>query len=228
MQPLVSAVSRSVSFALLVTPVFAQFPYGTGTAGSGGFTPRISSNQAWAGRGDFAVAVDRGLGGAVGLVVVGLAPDSSAFAGLPVYVDQLSVVTTQLMLLGGAGAGTGTGSVTLSLAAVSTSFVGLSFFAQAALTDPLGPGFGGGWSATGGLEVVITREPQVFAACSVSGSTDPHWAVNGLTGAIDWSGGNQFTNNADGAAYTTDGRDLYVSSGFGQLAHADLSTATPA
>lgn len=233
MRRLFRSALRSAGAALLAAaaavPLAAQYPYGTGTPGSGGITPRLSCNQPWTGRADFAITVDQGPGGTAALIAIGFLPFQGALGGLPLHVDPSSVAATHFVALGGAGGVPGAGSFAspLPLSAVGPSFIGVPVFAQAALVDPAGPGFGGGWSATGGLRIGIASVPQVFAACSVGGGTDPHWAVNGLSRAVDFAGGNAFTDNVDGAAYSDDGLDLYVSSGFGQLARADLRGGTP-
>ena len=213
----------------LSAPALAQFPYGTGVAGSGGLTPSLSCAQPWVGRGTFTIDVGNAYGGAPGFLLLGFGDDNASYGGLPLYVDLLSLVSTTFVVLGGAPGVPGAGqlAIPLPLTTVSTAFVGLEIYAQAALVDPAGPGLGGGWTATNGLEIELTAVPQVFVACSVGGNADPHWAVNGLSQAIDFTGGNAFTDNVNGAAYTNDGHDLYLASGFGRAAHADLSSGTP-
>ncbi|MCA8950178.1 MAG: hypothetical protein KDE27_11795 [Planctomycetes bacterium] len=226
----VTPSAAALAATLAAAPALAQFPYGTGTPGSGGITPQIDCNQPWAGRTDFEIALDQAYGGTAGLLVISFGPDSSTYAGLPLYVDTAAVLATRFLVLGGGSGVPGAGSTATAfpLTGATPAFVGLSLFAQAVLIDPVGPGFGGGWVATGGLEFELTAVPQLFSGTSVSGSTDPFWATNGVTGSIDYSGGNQYTNDVIGAAYTNDGQDLYVSSGSGQLAHADLSSGSPA
>ncbi|HEX5050915.1 MAG TPA: hypothetical protein VFZ65_04005 [Planctomycetota bacterium] len=211
-------------------PAWAQFPYGTGAPGTGGIVPTIACNQPWAGRTDFAVRVDHALGGSIGLVLFGTGSSNTSALGLPVYVDLATIALSEIVLLGGTpgAGGAGSGQVPLSLASISPAFIGFELFAQAVLFDPAGPGLGGGWTATSGLAWQITHEPQLFVACSVGGSSDPRWGAGAVPGTIEFSGGDQYSDNVDGAAYSNDGRDLYVSSGFGQLAHADVSTNPPA
>lgn len=216
-------------FGLAAAPVPAQFAYGTGTPGTGGLVPSLTCRQPWAGRSTFTVDIANAYGGAGGLVVFGLGQTNQTLFGLPVYVDPSTLLASSFVLLGGSFGtpGAGAGSLALPLTAAGPSLIGFTLRAQALLFDPAGPGFGGGWTASNGLSIRLSATPQVFVACSVGGSTDPHWAVNGLTRALDFSGGNGFTDNVDGAVYTDDGRDLYLSSGFGQAAHADLSSGTP-
>jgi len=221
-----------VPFALagLCAPALAQFTTGPGTVGSGGYTPRLSSGQPWIGRSNLTLQIDAAFGGSVGILVMGFSPATTTIGGLPLYVDPASVVVSEFVVLGGSSAvpGAGTGSLALPLTNAGAAFIGLHIFAQAALIDPVGTGFGGGWTASNGLELQLTSRPQLFAASSVGGNADPHWAVNGLSQTLDFLGGSAFTDNVDGAVYSTDGLDLYVSSGFGQLAHADLRGSSPA
>jgi hypothetical protein len=58
------ATRAAMVVLLLCSGAMAQDAYGVGTAGSGGFVPVLSSNQAWMGNAGFALNVTHGLGGA--------------------------------------------------------------------------------------------------------------------------------------------------------------------
>lgn len=213
----------------LSTPALAQFPYGTGAAGSGALTPSLSCQQPWVGRSTFTIDIGNGRGGSAGFLLMGFDDDNARHGGLPLHVDLVSLVSSTFVVLGGAPGVPGAGELALPLplSAVSPAFIGLKIYAQAALLDPAGPGFGGGWTATNGLMFEFTRTPQVFAACDFPNYTfDPHWAVNGLSQTIDFSG-NLYTDFINGAAYTNDGQDLYTSSRLGGVMHAELSSGAP-
>lgn len=203
----------------------SQSTYGAGTPGTGGVVPRISCNQPWTGRTDFAVQISDARGGSFGLLYVSQSQAAISLGGLTLYVDPAVLLFSQFFSLGGqAGvAGDGAASLPIPLTTTSAQLIGLELYGQAAVFDPAGPGFGGNWTATSGVACELTAVPQLFAATSVAGSTDPAWGIQGINRSLDFSIGNAATNNVNGVAYTRDGNTVFVASSFGGIQRGDLS-----
>jgi probable HAF family extracellular repeat protein len=109
--------------------------YGAGCAGSGGYVPGLWG-QGWPnGGGDISLAVTNGLGGAAGLLLVGLGNQMASFKGCTLFNLPLSSLSVPLALTpGGPGGGQWTLPITLP-ASVPTG----SLFLQAALLDAGAP-----------------------------------------------------------------------------------------
>jgi probable HAF family extracellular repeat protein len=105
--------------------------YLAGKAGSGGFVPGLWG-QGWPdGGGEISLAVTNGLGGAAGLMLVGLDDQSAPFKGGTLGVLPLSPLAVPLLLSpGGAGGGQWTLPVTLPASVPSASL-----FLQGVLAD---------------------------------------------------------------------------------------------
>jgi len=59
--------------------------------------------------------------------------------------------------------------------------------------------------------VAQAQNPVVFVGTSTSGSTDRHFFVDAISGAVVQAGGNSFTDNVSDAAWADHGANLYVS-----------------
>ena len=127
-------------------------PYGTGLAGSGGFTPLSMGSGLPTLGSTISIDLSDGLGGASG----GLLPSFQGQASIPVFggilLVQPPLTPIPITLGGGAGIpGGGTFSLPVSIP-ISPSLVGLRVNVQAMFLDS---GASGGVSMTGGLEVWI-------------------------------------------------------------------------
>ncbi|MCA8950128.1 MAG: beta-propeller fold lactonase family protein [Planctomycetes bacterium] len=162
----------------------AQTNYGTGTAGTGGITPRAWFRGSASPGSSFAVELDRALGGSPAFVVIGLAPTSVVAAGVEVLVQPVFSVFVGLTGGGAGVAGAGTAGFAIHVPN-SSSFVGLPIHSQWLAVDPGGPQ---GISASDGLELHIEPPPLVLAA-GTAGSLDRVYALDPTTGiAADWNG----------------------------------------
>lgn len=123
--------------------------YGQGCPGAGGFIPTLALDGCPTPGGSVSLDIDKGAGGSLALVLVGLAPASVVLAsGCPLLVGSLLPVMPALPL-GGSGAGQGSVHVNAPLPA-STPAVELSL--QAFALDPTVPA---GYAATNGVRLLI-------------------------------------------------------------------------
>jgi FG-GAP-like repeat/FG-GAP repeat len=127
--------------------------YGTGVAGTGGRRPVLGKSGPLRVGYTATMRVREGLGGASGVLVVGLAeanlPDYAGLTGLTLYVDPI-ILTMPVQLSGPTGVA-GVGSLDLPFY-LSPAFGGLHAFVQAGFGDPGAPN---GISTTNGLEESI-------------------------------------------------------------------------
>ena len=109
--------------------------YAVGCAGGGGFVPGLWG-QGWPeSGGELSLALTNGLGGAAGVLLVGLGQLQAPFKGCTLSVLPLSALAVPLLLSpGGAGGGQWTLPVTLPPAVPAGSL-----FLQAVLADAAGP-----------------------------------------------------------------------------------------
>jgi hypothetical protein len=109
-------------------------PYGTGLAGKGGFVPRLLASGCPQIGGAFTLKVDRAVGGASGMLFVGVVPAAVPFKGGTFLVGGLAL---QLPLaLGGAPGAAGAGSVTLPAGLPGDpALQGVQIYLQGALHD---------------------------------------------------------------------------------------------
>jgi len=139
------------------TDCVQPFSYGSGSPGTGGFVPGISTlgGLPQFGNQDFAVAVTGGLGGAGSAVLVSLLPDAFdlGFGTALVNLNAL-VLAAPLGLSGNPGEpGTGIGILPLPIPN-APSFAGLELFFQAAVLDP---GAGGGLALTDAVRIALCQ-----------------------------------------------------------------------
>ncbi|MBK8098456.1 MAG: hypothetical protein IPK26_15210 [Planctomycetes bacterium] len=142
-------------------------PYGNGTVGTSGFTPRIwVDGSPHLGNAQFAITIDRGLAGAAALPLIALGPANLPLLSLTLLVDPTTAVTPASGILGGTTGtpGQGTASMPLPLPATA-SLEGLALFAQWLVLDPAA---GSGIAASDGLRVTLTRGPLVIGASLAS------------------------------------------------------------
>jgi hypothetical protein len=109
----------------------AYTPIGTGLAGSGGFVPALAGAGGLCGPGQYGWQVTGGLGGAPGVLVLGVVPISLPFLGGTLYVAPDITVA---VALGGVGPGNGTTTVTLPLEL--SAYAGATLYTQVLLLDP--------------------------------------------------------------------------------------------
>jgi choice-of-anchor B domain-containing protein len=127
--------------------------YGSGLAGTGGYTPSIdeTGGLANAGNGGYGIVAEGLLGGAPGAFFVGTASGSVPAFGGTILVDLFQPILVLPFVAGGAGAGAGTASTPFPLPN-NPALVGLKLFGQALALDAGAPS---GVSMTGGLEITI-------------------------------------------------------------------------
>jgi hypothetical protein len=127
--------------------------YGTGVAGTGGRRPVLGKSGPLRVGYTATLRVREGLGGASGLLVVGLAeanlPDHAGLTGLTLYVDPITLMMP--VQLSGAPGVAGAGSLDLPFF-LSPAFGGFHVFVQAGFGDPGAPN---GISTTNGMEESI-------------------------------------------------------------------------
>lgn len=108
--------------------------YGTGLAGKGGVLPRLTGGGCLKIGGNFTLTVDAGVGGATGMLFVGLSPASQPFKGGTFLVG--SILFKAALFLGGAPGVAGKGSLMLPAALPGDpSLIGLTVYLQAGLHD---------------------------------------------------------------------------------------------
>lgn len=123
--------------------------YGTGTAGSGGFVPSISTigGPAALGSDTFGAAVTGGLGGAPSLVLVSLAEIDLP----PFLVDPTAIAVSALLVLSDGDPGQGIGLLDLPVPP-NPALLGLEIFLQGIVADG---GAAGGLAFTDAVRTAI-------------------------------------------------------------------------
>jgi len=131
-------------------PCGAVVNYGTGTAGTGAFVPRLFSEGCFARNQAVSLKVDQGRGSAVGAMFVGLQQQNVPIFGVTVLVNPLA--TFNHTLTGSSGAG-GVGTWALPLTVPNdTNLLNTDFYFQSVYLDPAGPL---GVTATAGLNLRV-------------------------------------------------------------------------
>lgn len=131
-------------------PCGANISYGTGTPGTGSFTPNMFSEGCFARNQQVAIKVDQGRGGAVGALFAGLQQTNQVIFGVTVLVNPL--VTINHALTGNPGLG-GVGTFALPLTIPNdTNLLNTDFYFQSVYLDPSGPL---GISASQGLNLRV-------------------------------------------------------------------------
>jgi len=206
----------------------AQVPYGNGAPGTGGFIPRLTSNQAFMGNAAFNFSISNGLGGASALFAVSLAK-SSTFVGTTEILVNLGtlIIFVPLGLTGPNGTpGAGTANFPIPLNFPPTpAAAGTLVYAQVVVLDFPTPGSP---AASRGLEVELGYPPLVFVGTSVGGSTDPFYLVDPLVPSLVYSSNNAFTDNVTDAVFNQGGTELFIGSSIrNQVNRADVTVVPP-
>lgn len=142
-------------FTQVGTGCVQPFAYGTGSPGSGGFVPGLSTlgGLPQFGNQDFAVAVTGGLGGAGSAVLVSLLSDSLDLGFGTALVNLNALVLAAPLGLSGTPGQPGAGIGILPLPIPNApSYAGLELFFQAAVLDP---GAGGGLALTDAVRIAL-------------------------------------------------------------------------
>jgi Tol biopolymer transport system component len=150
---LVAADGNGVADAFVFTDTWALFQqFGTGLAGSGGAVPELEGTNGPATDGGYAIHVEDGLGGAVGLFLAGLGQvDLFPVFGGHFYVDLSAPHAAFPLALSGPLGFPGLGFVDLDGVDVN-DLVGLTFYLQYLALDP---GAERGVSMTNGLQITV-------------------------------------------------------------------------
>jgi cytochrome c peroxidase len=127
------------------------YPYGAGTAGSGGLVPELLAEvPANLGNVDFKLGLGNARGGAFAALAVGLLPGTGSTLGANLSVDLHTATVFYIGLSGTTGtAGAGYGTLRLPLPVVS-GFVATTVYAQGFVFDLGAPG---GLASTAGAEI---------------------------------------------------------------------------
>ena len=114
------SIRIGLALALGAALVSAQVPYGVGTAGMGGITPRLTCPTAAMGNPAFQLQIADGAPGALAFVALATAPDTGSFQGSTVLVDQGQILLVLPVVLDASGDGV----VPLPLPTLPPSFAG--------------------------------------------------------------------------------------------------------
>jgi hypothetical protein len=123
-------------------------PYGAGCEGSGGFVPALAGSGCPAGGETITLTVSGGLGGAAGILFLGLGTGSQPLQGCELQVLPVLPVSIPLLL---GGAGPGNGGVALP-AGIPPGVPVVDLYLQALFADSGAPG---GVSGTAPLRLHI-------------------------------------------------------------------------
>jgi hypothetical protein len=126
-------------------------PYGSGLAGSGGFVPALWGINGPA-SGNYTIKFGNGLGGAPGIVIVGLGMAQLPFVGGTLWVDLSHGFVFAPIQLGGTAGIAGAGTLDVNGVDVR-DWIGTSIFLQGAFVDA---GAVRGVSLTNGLEMDVS------------------------------------------------------------------------
>lgn len=123
--------------------------YGSGCAGSGGFTPKLALLGIPANGQTVTFSIEQGLGGSVAFVFFGTGPTSIPLAA-PCTLNVAPVLPLSLTLpLSGVGPGAGEFAVSTTLASMTP---GITVTMQTFVIDPQGPA---GYTASAGVSVLF-------------------------------------------------------------------------
>jgi hypothetical protein len=215
---------------LIATSVAGQEWFGKGAPGTGGYTPVLTSNQAYMGNPSFAFKIQYGLGGSSGLLGLSLKQRSWYVGNTQILISPwpLELLLLQWVNLGGQKNQPGVGTATVPLpipGPPNPALAGLDVYAQYIGVDYPTPG---NPSASQGLRVELTYPPLVFVGTSVGGSTDPYYLIDPLTRTLKHRGGVAQTDNVTAAAWAYGGKGLFVGSSIrNQVNYADVSSVPP-
>ncbi|MCB9892332.1 MAG: hypothetical protein H6833_11830 [Planctomycetes bacterium] len=195
--------------------------YGNATAGSSGIAPRIGTHgSAWPGNANFAVTLERAIGGSAAVLAIGIQDLALPVAGFELNV--LPIIATPAIPVGGMPGvpGTGDANVLLPLPALP-GLIGAQTYFQWIVTDPGAPQ---GLAATRGMRTTLTGDPLVVA-CGTLGMTDHVIALDPRSSQVTpWSVG---ADNPVDVQFTPDGTLLVVSATLSrQFIVVDTATAS--
>ena len=209
------------SIAFFASATLAQSRYGSSQPGTGGFTPRISCNQAWMGNGALTVDLDSALPGALAYIVLASLPGNTSVGGTPINVNPGAIIIVDTVTVDANGRAQY--PVPLAFTAIP-GLAGIPIFAQYLVVDTGAPF--GTLAASQGLDIRLTMDREVFVGTSVGGGADPYYLVDPDGFSLDDNASSAFTDNCSGAVFTDFGTDLYVSSSIqGTISHADVDDA---
>jgi hypothetical protein len=151
--------SRTINADTTIDVVLPDCPapshYGSGTPGSGGFTPQLGVTGAIRLGNTITLDITQGLGGAQAFLLIGLAPANIQGSGWTLLVSPGPGFTVISFKLGGTPGVPGVGSSHLPGHLPSDPiFNGLNVYMQVATLDP---GASKGVAATDGLHIVLCR-----------------------------------------------------------------------
>ncbi len=219
--PRIALPVSALSLALATSPLLAQQTYGSPTAGTGGLAPLLTSIRPGLNDPGFRLDVQCAAPSSLAAVVLGTASGSLPLVGAELLVDPSSLVGSFQGLT--APPGPGEGSVSFGLPIPNLPpLVGFPLFFQALVLDPVAPQ---GLAASRGWRLAVGDAPQVFVACSVSGS-DPYHLVDPAGGTVTESGAVAETDNVTAAVYDEAGGRIFTGSSIRSLVGvADTSTS---
>lgn len=228
--PGLARLPLALSALLVVQPTAASDSvrrYGTPSPGSDNIAPTIWVNSVpRPGNRDFALRVERSLGGTWTFPFYSPAAGDLTFGGVRFMVDLPSGVYGGAFFLPGSGSGAGAGNVPLPLPNAA-QLVGLPIFVQAFTLDDFAAN-SLGLGATTGLRIVPALAEQLLVARSLSGSPDPQTTIDLVRNqVIDFD----VTQCGDGraAVYVQNGgAALVVDSAAARLRAFDATPPSPA
>lgn len=150
--------ARAVSCLLFVaTAGFSQLPFGTGTPGTGGLPPILTSRgEAWMGNASFGFEITGGAPGAAAILGVSSAQAQFSVNGAQILLDPAALVLADALTLDAAGAAFYALPVAL---APTASLAGSLFHSQVIVGDAAAAG---GLAASRGLTNELSLPPLVF------------------------------------------------------------------
>ncbi|MCA8973361.1 MAG: hypothetical protein KDC98_01500 [Planctomycetes bacterium] len=195
------------SFAVLLSSLAAQVPYGFGTANVAGVVPRLDASPHWIGNGAVTYRLDRAAPSALGGLFVSTAHAATTLGGSSVLIDLLPgrLLFSAPLLLNASG----TAQFAMAIPPGATGLIGLRLFLQAAVADT--PIAGALLASSNGIEVEVTAPPMLFVG-NPYGSPSPFAlldpsSLNTLSQSVLPAGA-----VANGATVIDGGRELLVAS----------------
>ncbi len=212
-----------ISFLCFLVPGNAQSHAGDGSPGSGGLVPELSSAQAWMGRPSFSVRVENTLGGTTGVFGISAAPGATTWNGAPVWLDTSQLLFSTPISMGGSAGIPGVGfvDIPLNIPAPSVAMAGRSFWAQAAIFDPVAAP--AGVCTSNAIELTLTMRPSVFVGANVGRPSD-WWMLDGPNMVLSDTGTVPF--NIHGMSSRIGGLDQYMSVFDEGIFHGDSRSGT--
>jgi len=217
----------ALAIAALATPVFGQsYPFGSGTAGAGGFEPLHTANGPFIGNAGFQMRLDKAKGGSVAYFLVSTSEANIPFAGGTVYTSLISPNPFLFIPIALAGTNAGEGATSLALPIPNlASIVGFRIFSQVIVDESAGSA--SPIALSNGVMHVLSWGPEVFVGCSIAGGVDPYQVIDPSAFSIIDSGGNNCSDNVTSALYTHGGNQLFTGSSIQSAVCAAPSATHP-